>query len=158
MSYTSSTRVINLIGQSGVDLRTDDGSQSTYLAEAVAFGTNQVDFYCSRYSETELAASAWAQDAATYAAAMELCTRRLNEVPASIQKMWDEVFLPQLTKVQEGKAQVPRAATSRNPVSVTNYAADLRRLNNQVRVDPSRSTGVADEYTRPKDETAPDQR
>lgn len=158
MAYTTSAKIISLVGQTGVDLRTDDATAAALIAEAITFGTNQIDFYCSRYSATELAANAWAQDAATWAAVMYLCMHRLNAVPDSIQKWWDEMFLTQLAKIQDGKATVPRAATARNPVSVTNHATDLRRLNNQIRVDKTRSTGVADNYRRPIDPNAPDHR
>lgn len=158
MSYTTPAKIVSLVGQAGVDLRTDDADAAELIDAAAAFGTNQIDYYCSRYSATELAANGWVQDAATWAAVMYLCMRRLNEVPDAIQKWWDEMFLTQLSSIRKGEAIVPRAATARNPVSVTNHATDLRRLNNQIRVDRTRSTGIADNYKRPMDPSAPDQR
>lgn len=156
--YTTATQIDLLAGTMAVDLRTDDGVEATLVAQAIDYASNQIEFYCSRYSVTELAANGWVQDAATIIALKWLCLRRLNSVPDGIKAEWEEVFLPQLTKILEGKATVPRAATARNPVSVTNHSTDLRRLNNQIRVDRSRSPGVADGYVRPMDIMAPDQR
>jgi len=156
--YTTEDRISLLVGQLGVDLRTDDDDPSGLLEAAIDYGSNQIEFYCSKYSTTELAANGWVNDAATFAAVMWLCVHRLNEVPNSIQKIWDETWAVQLSLIQQGKAVVPRAATSKNPLGATNYHVDLRRLNNQIRVDKSRSVGKTDGYVRPIDYSAPDQR
>lgn len=156
--YTTAARIILKAGPLAVELRTDDDDADAILTQCCQTATNQVDWYCEKYSQTELAANGWIQDAATVYATMELCKHRLNPIPGELQKEWDEDYLVKLDAIQKGKAVVPRAATSRNPASVTNYAVDLRRPNNQVRVDRSRSTGQAQDYTRPTDQNAPDQR
>lgn len=156
--YTTADRIILKAGPMAVDLRTDDDDADSILDQCCQTATNQVDWYCEKYSQTILAANGWIQDAATVYATMELCKHRLNPIPASLQKEWDEDYLVKLNAIQLGKAEVPRAAHSRNPASVTNYHVDLRRPNNQVRVDRSRSTGVAQDYVRPTDVTAPDAR
>ena len=156
--YTTADQITLLAGQIAVDLRTDDDDVTGLLTQAIDYASNQVDFYCSKYEPAVLATSNWARDAATFIAVKWLCFHRLNDVPKSIQKEWDDVWAVQLGLIQQGKAEVPRAAHSRNPCSVTNYTVDLRRVNNQVRVDQNRSTGIAQGYRRPTDPTSPDQR
>jgi hypothetical protein len=158
LPYTTADQIDRLAGAMAVNLRTDDDDEDTLIDQAIDYASNQVEFYCHKYSVTELAANGWVRDAATIIAVKWLCLRRLNDVPGAIAKEWEEVFLPQLTAIQQGKAMVPRASTSRNPATVTNHATDLRRFNNQIRVDRTRSTGRADGYSRPTDPTAPDQR
>jgi hypothetical protein len=60
--------------------------------------------------------------------------------------------------VRQRKAKAPRLAKSRRPATVSNYHVDQRKFNNQVRVDKSRSTGVAQDYRRVVDDTATDER
>lgn len=157
-AYTTSAAILALAGQVAVDLRTDDDDQANLLNTAIDYATEQLDWYLAKYSQVQIAASHFAQHAATFIAVKWLCLHRLNSVPASIQKEWTEEWEPKLGLIQQGKAVLPRASTSRNPVSVTNYSVDLRRMNNQIRVDRSRSTGVAQDYKRPTDPNAPDQR
>ncbi len=156
--YTTSDQIALLAGQMAVDLRTDDDDADGLIDRSIDYASNQIEFYCAKYSTTELAANGWVRDAATFCAVRWLAMRRMNPIPASIEKEWEDTWAVQLGLIQQGKASVPRAATSRNPGSVTNYTTDLRRLNNQVRVDRTRSTGQAQGYTRPTDPSAPDHR
>lgn len=157
LAYTTADAIEDLIGSLGVELRTDDADEQTLVDQAIEYASGRIDFYCARYAGAELAANRWVEGAATFIAVRWLCFRRLNEVPKSIEKEWEE-RLAELELIQQGKAVVPGAATSRRPVTVTNPHVDLRRPNNQVRVDRTRSTGVAKDYRRPTDPTAPDAR
>lgn len=158
MAYTSADKIIRLVGQKGVDLRTDDDDAVDLIIEAVGYATGQVDYYCSRYAAADLAASQWVQDVATFIAVRWLCIHRLNRPPKSIQAEWEDTLKPQLERIQEGKAEVPRAAASRRAITVTTQRVDLRKANNQLVTDRTKSTGVAKDYKRSTDHTAPDQR
>lgn len=152
--YTTSAAVIDLIGQLGLDLRTDDEVEADMLTAAIAYASGRIDFYClQRVSATELAASQWVKDVATFLAIRWLCQRRLNEVPSSIAEEWEE-RKEELQLVQQGKAMVPGATVSRRPVTVTNQTVDLRKFDHQLRVDRSRSSGVANGYPRRTDRGA----
>ncbi len=156
--YTTAGRIVALAGQLAVDLRTDDGVEADLEAAAIEYGTNQVDFYCQRYECADLAGSTYVQNVATFIAVMWLCQHRLNGVPKPIWKTWKEIHEPQLEMILKGSAKVPRIDTTRRAAVVTNYHVDRRRYNDQIRVDPTRSTGVALNYLRPLDDTAPDNR
>lgn len=158
LAYTTAAAVTELAGQLAVDLRTDDTDLDTAVAAAIDFASGEVDFYCSRYAQAELAANRWVANTAAFIAVRWLCLRRLNEVPKAVQAEWEDDLKPKLEAVQQGKASVPRAAATRRPGTVTNYHVDLRRFNNQGRVDRNRSTGQARDYKRPTDPTAPDNR
>jgi hypothetical protein len=158
LAYTTAEQVTRLVGQLGVDLRTDDADPDALMGEAIDFASGEIDWYCSRFAGAELAVNRWVGHAAAVIAVRWLCVHRLNEIPASLQKMWEEDLKPKLDLIQQGKAVVPGAAASRRPCTVTNQHVDLRRWNNQVRTDRARSTGVAKDYKRPVDPSAPDQR
>lgn len=154
LAYTTAARVVRLAGQLAIDLRTDDADAATLLSAACDFASAQIDFYCGRYAQSELQGSRWVATAADFIAVRWMCFRRLNEVPGSIDKEWTDDLRPQLEQIQQGKASVPGAAASRRPVAVSNYHVDLNLRNKQVRTDRSRSTGVAQGYSRPTDLTA----
>lgn len=154
--YCSAADVVALAGQLAVDLRTDDVPDlDAHLEHAAREGSARVDFYCGRYSQAELAANRWVNGVATFLAVRWLCQHRLNEVPAAIETVWEE-RKAELELILQRKAEVPRAARSRRPGTVTNYRVDLGRLNNQVRVDRPRSTGLAKDYRRRTDTGSPD--
>lgn len=155
--YTDSDHITAIVGQYGVNLRTDDGTLATLIDDAIAWGTTQVDFYCSRYEADDLAANEWVKNVAAFVAVQWLCLRRLNSVPRSIADVWKETIKPQLELIQMGEANVPRLDRSRRPIAVDNYHVDQGRFNNQVRVDRTKSTGVT-ELRQSIDVTAPDQR
>ena len=151
--FTTSARILQLAGQLAIDLRSDDTTEAASIAAAVDVGTADADFYLSVYSLAGLAADEWVADCATFFGVRYLCFRRLNELPASIQKECERRE-KQLDLVAQGKRRL-RIAKTRRPAVVTNYCDDLRRYNNQIRVDTARSTGVAKNYVRPTDPTAP---
>ena len=156
LAYTDSTAIADLVGQLGVDLRTDDGDTATLLAEAIDHGSSEIDFYSQqKYLPTDLAANRWVKQAATAFAVEGLCFRRLNAIPENVVA-WADRYREKLQGVLEGKWQIPGCSRTRRPVTVTNQRVDLQRPNNQVRTDKTRSTGVANGYTRPTDPTAPD--
>lgn len=159
--YTTEARVLLLAGQLGVDLRLDDADESDDYADAMSWaidaGTVEVDGYCQQYSQADLAASAWVMTHADYFALRALCQRRLNDVPESLAKECERRE-KQLMLVLQRKFPVPRVAKSRRPVAVTNYNVDLRKYNNTIGVDKTRSTGVAQDYKRPVDDTVVDER
>jgi hypothetical protein len=156
LAYCTTEDVVALAGQMAVDLRTDDVPDlDAHLESAIDFASGRIDFYCARYSQTELASNRWVKGVAEFVAVMWLCQHRLNAVPESIAKEWEE-RRAELELIQKRQAEVPRAARSRRPVTVSNHTVDLQRRNNQVRVDRNRSTGVAKDYRRRADENAPD--
>ncbi len=160
LAYCAAADVTALAGEMAVELRTDDLADpldDDFITDAIDYASGRIDFYCSRYAQAELAANRWVKGVAVLIALRKLCQRRLNSVPDAVEAEWEE-RRAELELVQKGQGQVPGAAASRRALAVTNYTVDLRRRNNQVRVDRSRSTGVAKDYLRPTDPTAPDMR
>jgi hypothetical protein len=154
--YTSSDEIVTLAGQTGLGLRTDDAAGADLAAAAVAYATGEVDFYAQgRYSGLDLVQ--YARNAATHFALEWLCLRRMNSVPESLAAACER-YRQNLTLVAEGKLRMPGGVASRRPVTVSTPVVDLRRFNDQNRVDTTKSTGAAKNYPRPTDPTAPDQR
>lgn len=154
--YSSATEIDQLAGTTGVDLRTDDATEATIVQEAIDYAGGELDFYAQgRWSSLD--SVQYVRNAATHLALEWLCLRRLNSVPASLAKACDR-YREKLELVMLGKVVIPGATRSRRQVTVTNQVVDLRRANNQVRTDRTRSTGTANGYTRPTDSTAPDDR
>lgn len=159
--YTTEALITRLIGQLGLDLRADDSpdidTATDYMEDAIDTGSADLDFFLSRYAAADIASNNWCQQHATWFAVRRWCLRRLNDVPKSVldecKRREDQLML-----VLQGKVPAPRLARSRRPVAVTNYHADQRRFNNQVRVDRNRSTGVAKDYRRVDDPSSPDER
>lgn len=158
LAYCQPSDVIALAGDLALDLRNDDVDFDTQMIAAISWASGRIDYYCAKYGEDVLAVNRWVNGVTTFLAVYWHCIHRLNDVPKSIQKMWDDEYKPELQAIQKGTADVPRAVTSRRPVAVSNYNVDLRRANNQVRTDRTRSTGVSQGYVRPTDNTAPDDR
>lgn len=155
--FTTEERIVTLAGQLAVDLRLDDSADAAAdLSDAIDVGTADADYYLSTYALTGLQGDEWVANCATFFSVRFLCLRRLNEVPASINKECERRE-KQLDLVRQGKTRL-RVATTRRAMTVTNAHVDLRKFNNQVRTDTSRSTGVAQDYLRPVDNTAPDER
>lgn len=159
--YTTAARVTRLVGTLGIDLREDDGAdddeKAQYLADAIDQGSSDLDFYLARYAEADIAASEWCAANATWFAVRALCLRRLNEQPEGV-RLECERREQLLMLVLQGKVRPPRLPNSRRAATVTNSTVDLRKFNNQVEVDRSRSTGVARDYRRNTDQNAPDDR
>ena len=160
-AYTTEALINRLVGRLGIDLRSDDAvdvdEADDMMQDAIDTGTVELDFYLARYSVASIAASEWCIQHATWFAVRRWCQRRLNEVPASVEKECKRRE-DQLLLVLQRKVPAPRLTASRRPAVVTTHTVILRNYNNQVRVDPSRSTGVAQDYRRVIDETAPDNR
>ena len=154
--YTDADHIANIIGQYGVNLRTDDADGQTLTTAACTYATTQIDFYCGKYDADDLAANEWVMQVAAFVAVRWMCMRRLNSVPKGIADEWKDNLKPQLELIQMGEAVVPRIDQPRRAVAVDNYHADQRYFNDQVRVDTSRSTGVT-ELPRRTDWTAPNQ-
>ena len=153
---TDEAKITSLLGQLGVDLRTDDADYADAIADAVDAGTAELwGFLGARYAAADLADSTWAQWHATWFAIRHLCQRRINDVPESVAKECDRRE-KQLALVRDGKAKAPFLPNARRPVAVSGYHVDLNRVNNQVRVDRNRSTGVQKDYRRRTDPGAPD--
>ena len=158
LAYTTAKAVTDLVGQLALDLRTDDVEGPEFLDQAIEHGSGEIDFYAQgKYLTSDLASNRWVSNGATAFAVEFLCLRRLNEIPKGV-KEWADQYREKLQGVLEGKWQIPGCSRTRRAVTVTNQHVDLRRPNNQVRTDTTRSTGVAQGYTRPTDPTAPDAR
>jgi phage gp36-like protein len=155
--FTTEAQITSIAGQLALDLRLDDSADAASdLADAIDQATWDVYGYLyPRYSDSLAAENGWVQWHAAWLAVRALCIRRLNDVPESVAKECDR-RLKQLEKVQARVMEVPGLAKSRRPVAVTNYHVDLNRYNNQIRVDRNKSTGVAQDYRRRTDDTAPD--
>lgn len=160
LAYCTADDVIALAGQMSVELKLDDldpAEADEFMAEAIDYASGRIDFYCAKYGQAELAGNRWVKGIAVLVALRKLSSRRGNRPTKGMEKEWEE-RQAELELIRQGKGRVPGAATSRRPVTVTNTHVDLRRTNNQIRVDKARSTGVAKDYRRPVDPTAPDQR
>ena len=160
-AYTSAEEMEALAGQLAIDLRSDDADDETtqgLIDHATNYAGGRIDFFCQdRFLSTDLAQSQYVRDAATVFALQWYSLRRFNSVAESLALMVDR-YIEELTLVLQKKAVIPGVPHSRRAVVVSNQNVDLRRANNQVRVDKSRSTGVAKGYPRVVDYTAPDQR
>lgn len=158
LPYCTPGDVIAVAGQWAIDLRTDDVPDlDAHLALAIEYASGRIDYYCHRYAQPVLAANRWVKGVAEIVAVRWLCIHRLNNCPQALDTEWEE-RRAELDEVRAGRSEVPRAPRTRRAVTVTNSTVDLRRVNNQVRVDRARSTGVAKDYRRPIDPKAPDQR
>jgi phage gp36-like protein len=157
--YTTESLIVTRLGQLGVDLRLDDSADAeSDLEQVIDDATWEVDYYLQdRYLQSDASANGWVQAHATAFAVLFLCQRRGNDPPESLVKECERRS-KQLENVRKRQAHVPRLAQARRPAVVTGYSVDLRRFNNQVRVDRSKSTGVAKDYRRATDDAAPDQR
>ena len=155
-AFTSAADITALIGRMGLDLRSDDAEPDDLMDRAVEHGSAEIDWYTQdKYLAADLAESRFVGEAATAFAVEYWCLRRLNDTPKGVTEYADR-YRDKLQLVLEGKAGIPGVARSRRPVTVTNQTTDLRRRNNQIRTDRTRSTGVAKDYVRPIDPTAPD--
>lgn len=153
--YTTPQAVTDLAGELAVELRTDDGSDQTemdgFVDSAIEYASSRIDFYIGgRVAASELAVNRWVAGVATVFALHWLCLRRLNSAPGALETERTE-RLEELKLIQQGKAQVPGAARSRRPITLTNQRVDLNRPNHQIRTDRTRSTGVAKDYPRRTD-------
>lgn len=157
--FSTPDRVLGLVGRLGLDLRLDDAPDAdAELDSVIDEATTDVQFYlATRYADVDIAGNEWANWHATWFAVHHLCLRRLNDTPKSVQEEIKRRS-EQLELVRQGKAAAPGLANARRPVVVTGYTVRLRDVNNQIRVDKSRSTGVAKDYNRVVDDTAPDAR
>jgi hypothetical protein len=155
--YTTEARIARLMGQLGLDLRTDDVPDSdAHIDSAIDAGTCEADFFYADYAVAGVAADEMAQQAATYFACRWLCEHRLNEPSAGLDKACERLE-KKLELIRTRKAR-PRIARARRPAVVTTHTVVLRDFNNQGKVDTTRSTGVAKDYKRPTDYSAPDNR
>ncbi len=159
--YTTSALITRLLGQLGLDLRDDDATttplaDSEMMQDAIDTGTSDVDFYFMDFAQADVADDEFAVQCATFFAVRRWCLRRLNEVPASLAAECERrEKLLELIRTRKARTRIAR---SRRPGAVTNHVVITRNPNNQIRVDPSRSTGVAKGYKRPVDDTATDNR
>lgn len=155
--YTTEARIIAVCGQLAIDLRTDDvPDYATHISDAIDAGTSEADYYYVDYLQSAVADDEFAQQCATWFAVRWLCEHRLNEPSAAVDKECERKEKKlELIRTRKAKVRIPK---TRRPVVTTAYTMDNRRWNNQVRVDQSRSTGVAKNYTRPTDNSSPDAR
>lgn len=154
---TTETRIVALAGQLALDLRTDDvADYDAHIEGAIQYATDELlNYYYVDYLESAVADDNFAIQCATFFAVEWLCLHRLNEPSASLEKKCEELR-KKLELIRTRKART-RIAKSRRPGVVTNSTVVLRDVNNQVKVDTTRSTGVAQDYRRPN-ANAPDAR
>ena len=139
-------------------MRADDADYLTLIEDAIDYAGGEVDQYCQgKYLQSDLSNSQYVNNVATSFALEWFSLRRFNTVSESLSEMCDR-YRDMLEKVLEGRAVLANVPRSRRPVTVTTRVVDLRRFNNQVRTDRTKSTGVAKGYIEPIDPTAPDNR
>lgn len=156
--FTTESKIVSIVGRLGVDLRLDDADDTAAdMSDVIDEATGEIYFYLQRYALSDIASNNWAQWHATWFAVRALCQRRLNDVPTSVEAEWERRE-KQLQMVMEGKVAGPGLQASRRPIAVNGYTMDQRRFNNQVRVDRSKTTGVAKNFIVPVDVKAPDER
>jgi phage gp36-like protein len=143
--YTTSDKVTRFMGSLGVSLRSDD--DHTAMNEAITDASVDVFQYCGlRYTDTQLAASAWVEQKAKIIAAWHFCCRRLNPVPSNLQAMYEKI-IEQLERVQAGQQRIADIRARKEDVPVlSNQGVTLRPFPRVVTV-PSQSTGNPEGYT-----------
>src|SRR5712671_5774094 len=88
--YCSMNDVVNVLSQSGVDLRLDDIPPAPTDGDVLNDASTIIDEFCAnRYSPTWLVQSDWIRHRCKNIAAFLLCERRGNPVPSGVQTQWD---------------------------------------------------------------------
>jgi phage gp36-like protein len=154
--FTTEALIAIKLGQLGVDLRTDDVDYDDDIEDVIDSATWEVaGYFNGRYSMSLASANGWVQQVATWLAILELCHRRGNEPPAGVVDRCKRYY-DLLGRVMSGAWKIPELARTRRPGVVTNHTVVLRDWNNQGKVDTNRSTGLAEDYRRPTDQSSPD--
>lgn len=153
MTYCTSADVALYASDLAVELRTDDASDVSALAQAVGRASADIEMYCFRYDPESLALSSWVNSKCITLAVWWLCGRRLNSRPESVQQEYEEAK-EQLLAVQKGLAQVPGAPMGKGSVpTLTQQRVDLQRYPG-MRTQLPLSTGKAAGYIQRTDPTA----
>ena len=73
LAYCTPADVLAVLGQLGQDLRTDDvANAGAHVAQAIDWGSGQVDFFCARYAPAVLAENRWIKGVTEIAAVLWL--------------------------------------------------------------------------------------
>lgn len=137
--FTSTTEIDCMFGASAVELRTDDGSESTIVAEIINQASETVQSYTDRYYDAaDLTGSNWVRRRATILAAYYLSSRRGN--PTQYTAMVEQITR-ELEGVAEGKILIPGvAARSVDVPTVSNQTVDDRYRYSKLRTLHGTST------------------
>jgi hypothetical protein len=150
--YCTSADVVSRLSQAGVDSRTDDDPAApAFLNDCTDRASATVDEHCLvHYSAANLGASRWVNKVCTDLAAVEVCRRRGNPVPAALEKEAERV-LARLELVRKGLLEIPEVGKKKSEAPVLS--------NVRVRLDPfprvvverAVSTGTPEGYNRNDD-------
>ena len=143
--YCSLNDVIDRLSQDGVNLRTDDeppDAAGNILERAAA----TINEYClPRYSDVNLAASAWVKHECANVAAAYLCERRGNPIPPGVARAFERLMPSDgrpgvLERIRRGQRNVPDAPERRTSAPVLSQGRiQLWPVPHTV-VEPSRSS------------------
>lgn len=139
--YCSFDDLLNRLSLDGVTYRLDDG---TFVASDGAGGvieeaSRKIDEYClTNYSEANLAVSPIVKQWCASLAVAMLCERRLNDVPRSAQRRYDET-IKKLERIESGKGKISDIPQRRMSAPTgSNLRVRLDPIPHVV-VEPSRS-------------------
>lgn len=121
----------------GVELRADDDPAA--VEWAINRASRRADFYLNRrYDPAGFAGNDWVVEATADLAAVYLCRRRGNPVPASMQEAYDET-IAELTEVKAGSADVPELTPRRRSAPQLSNVRVKRTPTQHVVVNRGRS-------------------
>ena len=146
MAYCTATDIDNVLSSTGVDLRTDDGTEATLVAEVIEEADQEIEQAAHYlYTAASLATNVWVNHRAKDIAAFLLCERRGNPAPASLARKFDRA-IELLEKVRIGGLLIPGAVMSKALApTMSNVRSTLRPFPRSV-IEKTRSTGKPEGY------------
>ena len=140
VAYCTSNDIKNVLSEPGVNLRTDDTPPST-LGDVILEASAEIDEYClTQYDQSDLVGNNWITQRAKVIAAVKLCGRRANGIPASLQARYNTI-LGRLEMVRLGRLLIPDAPTKAGTVPQLSNVEVQKRPIAHTRVVRSTSTG-----------------
>lgn len=153
-AYCSQADIESRISTLGVSLRIDDGSGAAAIAmitDCINDASEWVNFYCGqRYTPEVLATSQWVKYRTRDIAIFNLCFRRLNAIPKSVQLALD-LCNKALEAVQLGKVVIPGLATRKSAAPVLSQPRVIMFPYPYTAIERNRSTGTPAGYTQRND-------
>ena len=150
MDYCDTDDIKNRLSAVGVTLRTDD-SPPDDLGDVIDEASAMIEEHCLLgYTETNLAASRWANHVCADLATALLCERRGNPMPAGIARRHERA-MERLEKVRLGSMLIPDIAARKEAVPVMSNVRIVQRPFNRTVVERNRSTGKPADYKQERD-------
>lgn len=137
--YCTAAQLATRMSATGVALRTDDDATGDDIA--IDEASIEIDGYLRlMYTPAVLATSDWVRKKCVDLATYFLCIRRLNNVPRSVELVYDKA-IKDLEKVQSGQMQIADIPMRSAMVpTLSNQRVRLKPFP-QVVTEPGRSTG-----------------